>query len=100
MMRLIYIFAVGKLGTPSSLNLPDNSSNTSDQIGNIINIVYTIAAIVAIIAIIVAGMQYSLSNGNSQTVSKAKNAIIYSVVGLVLVASAFMITNYVIAKMG
>ena len=98
MMKQLYIFAAGKLGTAADLNLPDGNVNT--QLQNAINIIYMIAGVIAVIIIIIAGIQYSLSNGNAQTVSKAKNAIIYSLVGLIVVASAFVITNYVLWRMG
>lgn len=97
-LTILYVVAAGEMGTADELHLPTGNVNTQFQ--NIVNIVYMIAAIVAVIVIIIAGIQYSLSNGNAQTVSKAKNAIIYSVVGLVIVASAFMITNFVLWRMG
>ncbi len=97
MMQFLYIFAQGKIGTPDELHLPVNDVNT--QLRDGLELVYAIAAVIAVVVIVIAGIQYSLSNGNAQTVSKAKNAIVYSVVGLIIIASAFMITSYVFGRM-
>lgn len=96
-MQFLYIFAQGKIGTPDELHLPVNDVNT--QLRDGLELVYAIAAVIAVVVIVIAGIQYSLSNGNAQTVSKAKNAIVYSVVGLIIIASAFMITSYVFGRM-
>ena len=97
MIHFLYIFAQGKIGTPDVLHLPVNDVNT--QLSDGLKLVYAIAAVIAVVVIVIAGIQYSLSNGNAQTVSKAKNAIVYSVVGLIIIASAFMITSYVFGRM-
>lgn len=97
MIHFLYIFAQGKIGTPDELHLPVNDVNT--QLRDGLELVYAIAAVIAVVVIVIAGIQYSLSNGNAQTVSKAKNAIVYSVVGLIIIASAFMITSYVFGRM-
>ncbi len=65
---------------------------------NILNLVYFIAGAVAVVVIVVAGLMYTLSGGDSARVTKAKNMLLYSVVGLVVVISAFAITNFVIGK--
>ena len=97
MIHFLYIFAQGKIGTPDELHLPVNDVNT--QLRDGLKLVYAIAAVIAVVVIVIAGIQYSLSNGNAQTVAKAKNAIVYSVVGLIIIASAFMITSYVFGRM-
>ena len=97
MIHFLYIFAQGKIGTPDELHLPVNDVNT--QLSDGLELVYAIAAVIAVVVIVIAGIQYSLSNGNAQTVAKAKNAIVYSVVGLIIIASAFMITSYVFGRM-
>lgn len=72
---------------------------SADQLlTNVLNTVYMVSGILAVIIIIVAGYFYVTSAGNSSTVEKAKNAIIYSVVGLVVILLAFVITWYVIGR--
>ena len=50
----------------------------------------------AVIVIIIGGFMYITSAGNTDRIKTAKNAILYSVIGLVVVITAFIITRYVI----
>lgn len=58
-----------------------------------------IAGIVAIIVIIVAGIMYAISGGDPGKASEAKNAIIYSLVGVVIVVVAQGIIIFVINRL-
>lgn len=63
-----------------------------------LNKVFFWSGIVAVAVIVVAGFQYVTSAGNSEKVKKAKNAILFAVIGLVVVLMAFAIVNFVIEK--
>lgn len=63
-----------------------------------INIFSFVVGFAAVIMIIVGGLRYILSNGDSQKVSSAKNAIIYAIVGIVIVALAQVIVRYVFSR--
>lgn len=72
---------------------------TADQVlHNGLNIVYFLAGVIAVIVIIVGGITYATSAGDSSSVTKAKNMILYAVVGLAVVLSAFFITNFVVGR--
>ena len=71
--------------------------NADNLLRNTIDFVYYIAGIVAVIVIIVAGIMYSTSLGDSGRITRAKNMILYSVIGLVVIIAAFAITNFVMA---
>lgn len=64
----------------------------------VLDTVYFLAGVAAVIVIIIAGILYSTSNGDSAKVQKAKNAILYAVVGLVFVLSAFIITAFIVGR--
>lgn len=72
--------------------------DADEVLRNGLNIAYFIAGIVAVVTIIVAGIMYATSSGDSGAVTKAKNLILYSIVGLVIVLSAFAVTNFVIGR--
>jgi hypothetical protein len=63
---------------------------------NILLPVYFWAGVIAVIIIIVSGFLYVTSNGNPSQVTRAKNAIIGAVVGLIFVLIAFGITTMVL----
>ena len=80
----------------SSINVPSADSNTVFH--NVVNLVYFLAGTVAVIVIIIAGFSFTVSGSNPSAIAKARNAILYSVIGLIVVLSAFVITQYVIGR--
>lgn len=66
--------------------------------GNILGMVYMAAGIIAVITIIIAGYMYTISGGNPSEVEKSKNTILYAVIGLIVIAGAFTITQFVLGR--
>lgn len=69
-------------------------------IEDIINVLTFVIGVVAVIIIIVAGLMYVLSGGDPNNTKRAKDAIIYSVVGLIVAVMARLIVNFVISRIG
>lgn len=65
---------------------------------NALNIVYFLAGSICVVIIIVAGIMYATSAGNAQSVTRAKNMLLFSIIGLVVIALAFVITQFVIGR--
>ena len=63
---------------------------------NIVNVVIGVLGIVAVLVIIIGGVQYMTSTGDAGKVKKAKDTILYGVIGLVICILAFAIVNFVI----
>ena len=82
--------------SPNEYGIPEIKDY--DLLRNGINLVYYIAGIVAVIVIIIAGIMYSTSLGDSGRITRAKNMILYSVIGLVILVAAFAITNFVMSN--
>ncbi len=76
----------------------DQSSDLKGNVTNILNAVIGVLGIVAVIVIIIGGVQYMTSAGDSSKVKKAKDTILYGVIGLIVVILAFAIVNFVIAN--
>jgi len=81
---------------PTTISIPMPTAD--DVLLATLNTVYIVAGIVAVIVIIIAGYMYTTSQGDSGAIEKAKNAILYAVIGLVIMLLAFAITNFVIGK--
>jgi len=71
-----------------------------EMIGNIINAFLTLLGIILMIVILYGGIKYMIAGGNEEEVAKAKKWIINGVVGVIIVALAFAISNFVIARIG
>lgn len=74
-------------------NLGSNSFET------IMQIVFGLAAAVAIVVLLLASLKYVTSRGDPAATAKAKNAIIYAIIGLVVAASAFAIVSFVVKNL-
>ncbi len=84
-------------GSDDVKNLP---TLTGDQLlVNGLNIAYFVAGIIAVITIIVGGIMYATSSGDQANVTKAKNLILFAIAGLIIILSAFAITNFVIGSL-
>ena len=86
-----------QLGSPEELNIPSNDLNGA-AVDNVMSVVLFAAGVVAVISLIIGGFYYVASAGDSGRVTKAKNIILYSAAGLVVVAMAFVITQFVIGR--
>ena len=84
-------FAQGLDVTP----LPHVAAN-SGELQKVLSIVFTVTGSIALLIITLAGFRYITSQGNPQSISQAKNAIIYAAVGLAVSIGAFAIVNFVI----
>lgn len=52
--------------------------------------------VVAVIMIVVSGLTLIISGGNAEEVTKAKNRVVNSVIGLIIAGLAWVITTFVI----
>ena len=96
--------SAGKLtcvGANCAINSANQVSNgqVSDLTGTIqtiINVVIFVIGFVAVAMVILGGVQYSTSSGDSAKVKKAKDTIMYGIIGLVVSILAFAIVNFVL----
>ena len=66
------------------------------SVTGIINGVIGVLGFVCVVVMIIGGVQYMTSSGDSGKVTKAKNTILYGLIGLVICVLAFAIVNFVI----
>lgn len=93
MEKLIFT-VMAQLGSPSELGIPERTTDRA-ALASILDLVYAVAAVVAVVCIVVYGIMYSLSTGDAGKITRAKNGLLYAIIGLLIVAFAFTITNYI-----
>lgn len=69
-----------------------------DTITGILNGVIAVAGLVAAVYIVVGGVQYMTSAGDAGKIKKAKETILYALIGLIICALTFAIVNFVLAN--
>ena len=67
-----------------------------DVFKNIVNILLFIIGAVSVIMLIYGGIRYTTSGGNANSVTAAKNTIMYSIIGLVVAILAFAVVQFVV----
>ena len=67
-------------------------------LNTIVNVAIGVIGFLAVVMIIVGGVQYTTSAGDAAKVTKAKNTIMYGVIGLVVALLAYAIVNFVLAN--
>lgn len=67
-------------------------------IRTVVNVLSVIVGLVAVIMIIWGGFRYITSGGDSGKITSARNTIIYAVIGLIIVALAQFLVQFVLAR--
>lgn len=76
-----------------------NKDSGGDQVGGIIKtiveVLLTAVGAISIIMIVIGGIMFALSSGDAQKAAKARNTVLYAVVGLIVSIFASAIVNFV-----
>lgn len=83
-------------GDITGRNGVDPGVKDDSVVASILSGVYQISAIVAVLTLVIAGIRYITSDGDPSRAQSARKGIIYSLIGLVIIGSAFIITGVVI----
>ena len=83
----------------SDLNSASNQNDLMKTVNQIINIVIGVIGFAAVAMTIYGGVQYTTSAGDPGKVKKAKDTIMYGIVGLVVAILAFAIVNFVLSSL-
>lgn len=80
-----------------SLPNPTGVAN-GDVVHTVLTIVFTTIGALSFMIVVIAGFQYVLSQGDPQATGKAKNTIIYALVGLVIAIAAQSIVSLAVGR--
>jgi len=83
----------------TNLDIPRTTADHS-FIESALQIVFTTTTIIAVLIIAIAGLTYVVSGGNPETINRAKDAILYAVIGLVVSLLALTIVTFILGRVG
>jgi hypothetical protein len=90
---------------PNSVACEEAKKNATDPVSGrggvlqtTVNVLALISAISAVIIIVISGIAFATSGGNPDRAKTARGMIIYSLVGLVVIALAWTLISFVIGK--
>ena len=81
---------------PDSEVCQSKGDDANKLIKDLINVLLFVVGALAVIMIVVSGIFYVTSAGDAGKVARAKNTLMYSVVGLIVAFIAFAIVNWVL----
>ena len=76
----------------------DGTSDINKIITTFLNLFSVVIGIVAVVMIMVGGFKYITAGGDSSNITSAKHTIIYALIGLVVVATAQFMVQFVLEK--
>lgn len=82
-------------------NAPDTAQATksvNNTFATIINLFSVVAGILSVIMIILAGFRYITSSGAQDKLTSAKHTLTYAIIGLIIVALAQVISQFVLGR--
>ena len=87
------------LNSVNTGNGPTNLTGTGGAFTTIVNVLLFIIGAVSVIMLIYGGIRYTTSGGNANSVTAAKNTIMYAIIGLIIAIFAFAIVNFVVGEL-
>ena len=82
--------------TQCNIEKEEEGKGLMNSVQTILNVVISVLGIVTVVVIIVGGVGYVTSQGDPAKATKARNTILYGVIGLVIALLAFAIVNFVL----
>ena len=65
----------------------------------IVNIMLYLIGAISVIMLIFGGIRYTISGGKAESVTNAKNTIMYAIIGIVVAILAYAIVNFVLTSL-
>ena len=97
------VSALGEGGAPAGINAargdntPSNLANGDPSIvRRAINIMLFGVGVLSVVMLIFGGFRYVISGGKKESVTNAKNTILYAIIGLLIAVFAYAIINFVL----
>ena len=93
---LRYITNIADILSSKDINIPKTEPTTA--LPNLLKIVFAVAGAVSVLIITIAGLRMVLSQGNPESVNRARNTVIYAAIGLMVCVFGFAIVTFVLNK--
>lgn len=90
-MKILYLLSEALIKNPG---LP--VVNPKNKIPEVVTYLSVLAAVISILVIVIAGIQFIVSSGEPGKVTKARTAILYATIGLIVSLSATAIASFVV----
>lgn len=80
--------------------MPTKLVGVDGTFSNVVNTILYVTGIIAVAMLIIGGIRFMISRGDKDKVQKAKNTIVYAIIGLILVIFSYAIVNFIVSATG
>ena len=77
----------------------EEPAGVGDFVQSLVSMIMLMVGIIAVVMIVVGAIQYTMSQGDAGKVKKAKDTIMYGIIGLVVALLAFAIVRFALSGM-
>ena len=84
--------------SPSEIGYEGGITDPDASLSSVLNIVYTLAGVVCVIVLIISGYLFVTARGDAAQMKRAKDSIRSAVIGIVVVAVAFTLTQFILGR--
>lgn len=74
-------------------------SGTEGVILRVVSILSFVIGVASVIMVILGGLKYITSNGDANSISSAKNTILYAIIGVIVAVFSRVIVQFIITKL-
>lgn len=85
-------------GTQSATPPGSSGANLPDAFKSVINVIILAIGAIAVLMVVIGGLMYVLSAGDPNSTRKAKDTILFAIIGVIVAILAYAIVNFVIRK--
>jgi multisubunit Na+/H+ antiporter MnhB subunit len=89
----------GGVGAARPDDVPPTIFGDGGIFTTVVNVLLFIIGALSVIMLIYGGIRYTISGGDSNAVTSAKNTILYAIIGLVVAILAYAIVNFVLGEL-
>lgn len=89
-------FEPGELPSAASSGLRDD--NLLDFVSDIIRVALGLLGILLLVMIIYGGLLYATAAGDEEKVTRARNTLIYAIVGIIVISAAWILSDFLISN--
>ena len=89
----------GALDSSENVGGPTELFGPTGVLTTIINVALYLIGAISVLMLIIGGIRYTMSGGNKDSVSSAKNTILYAVIGVVIALLAYAIVNFILVNL-
>ncbi len=81
-----------------NMDKADTNNTLMSTVQVIINVIIGVLGMVAVVMIVIGGVNFTMSQGDPAKIKKAKDTIMYGIIGLVVALLAYAIVNFVLSS--